>query len=86
MTSERKPYDLKSIEPLAPPPDADEAEEQRDRADRVGFAAAAAAGSTPAVGIAAERMDEEPPTASTEAGPDAEGEAARRDSVPPQAR
>ncbi len=61
MTDDRKPYDLKSIEPIAPPPEVDEAEEQRDRADRVGFAAAAAAGSTPAVGVAAERMDEELP-------------------------
>ena len=66
MTNDRKPYDLKSIEPLAPAPDADEADEQRDRADRVGFAAAAAAGSTPAVGIAAERMDEEPPDSTSE--------------------
>ena len=86
MTSEKKPYDLKSIEPLAPPPEVDEAEEQRDRADRVGFAAAAAAGSTPAVGIAAERMDEELPASSSETPPDGEGEAAERDSVPPEVR
>ncbi len=60
MTDEKEPYDLRSIDPIAPAPEVDEADEQWDRADRVGFAAAAAAGSTPAVGVAAERMDEEP--------------------------
>ncbi len=60
MTDEKKPYDLRSIDPIAPAPEGDEADEPRDRADRVGFAAAAAAGSTPAVGVAAERMDEQP--------------------------
>jgi hypothetical protein len=62
MTAEKRP-DLASIEPIAPLPE-ENAEEQRERADRVGFAAAATAGSTPAVGVAAEEMDEAPPEAS----------------------
>jgi hypothetical protein len=60
MTDEQKRYALRAIDPIAPAPDADEVEEQQDRADRVGFVATAAAGSTPAVGIAAERMNDEP--------------------------
>jgi hypothetical protein len=67
MTKDRKAYDLRSIEPIAPAPDVDEAEEQRDRADRVGLAAAAATNSTPAVGVAAEQMDDAPPQSASEA-------------------
>lgn len=69
MTSESKPYELGAIEPIAPAPDADESEDQRDRADRIGLAAAAATNSTPAVGVAAEQMDDQPPETSSDAGP-----------------
>ena len=65
MTRESKPYDLGAIEPIAPAPDAEEAEEQRDRVDRIGLAAAVTAGSTPAVGVAAEQMDDQPPETSS---------------------
>jgi hypothetical protein len=68
-TDEKKPYDLASIEPLAPVPDAEDAREQRDRADRVGFAAAASAGTPPAVGVAAERADEPIPDSTDEPRP-----------------
>jgi hypothetical protein len=60
MTDEHQGYDLRAIDPIAPAPESDEAEEQQQRADRVGFVASAAAGSPPAVGVAAERIDEAP--------------------------
>ena len=60
MTSEKKPYNLSEIEPLAPAPDADDEETMSKAADRVGLTAAAALGSTPAVGV----------TAAVEAEPD----------------
>lgn len=70
MTKDEKRYELASIEPIAPAPDADEGPLQLDRVDRVGFAAAAAAGTPPAVGVAAERVDEPVPETPTEpAGP-----------------
>ena len=64
MTSESR--DLGSIEPLRPAPDADEVERQEDHAEQVGMVAAAAAGSTPAVGVAAEDVGETPPDANEE--------------------
>lgn len=64
MSTDRRP-NLASIEPIAPAPELDEADEQRERADRVGFAAAATAGSTPAVGVLADEMDK-PPADATE--------------------
>jgi hypothetical protein len=73
MNREQKPYDLRSIEPIAPALDADDVADQQDRVDRVGFAASAAAGSTPAVGVAAERMDEVPPEASEDGAAAAAG-------------
>lgn len=57
MTTNDKPSNLKSIEPIAPPPEEEAAAEQGERADRIGLNAAAALGSTPAVGVTAERSD-----------------------------
>jgi hypothetical protein len=64
MTSEKKPYNLAEIEPIAPPPEEDEPPVGPKEADRVGLASAAALGSTPAVGVAAavEGEPEETPT------------------------
>jgi hypothetical protein len=58
MTSERKPYNLSEIEPIAPAPDADDADVMSRTADRVGLTAAATVGSTPAVGVSAAVEDE----------------------------
>jgi hypothetical protein len=64
MTEQRSKPDLASIEPLAPPADADQpASEPVDRVDRVGRAAAEVMGSTPAVGVTAETLDDEDPAA-----------------------
>jgi hypothetical protein len=63
MTDEKKHVDLSKIEPIVhggDPQDVD-APETREDVDRVGTAAAAAAGSTPAVGVLAETDDEAPP-------------------------
>jgi hypothetical protein len=49
MTEREKP-DLSRIEPIGKVPDADD-ESPREQADRVGHAAAAAAGTPPAVGV-----------------------------------
>ena len=66
MTSEKR-YDLSSVEPLKPAPEDDEIERQEEHSERVGMVAAAAAGSTPAVGVAAEQVGETPPKSNEEA-------------------
>jgi hypothetical protein len=63
MTDERPRTRLADIEAIAPAPDADDAEELAHEADRAGMAAAATLGSTPAVGVAAEEMDDPPSAA-----------------------
>jgi len=63
MTDEKRRVDLSTIEPVVQggdPEDADSRETRQD-VDRVGTVAAAAAGSTPAVGLLAETDDEAPP-------------------------
>ena len=63
MTDEKRHVDLSKIEPVVhggDPEDVDSRETRQD-VDRVGTAAAAAAGSTPAVGVFAETDDETPP-------------------------
>jgi len=66
MTEQRSKPDLSTIEPLGPPADADlPANEPVDRADRLGRAEAQVTGSTPAVGVTAETLDDEDPAASS---------------------
>jgi len=63
MTDEKQHVDLSTIEPVVrggDPEDVDSRETRQD-VDRVGTAAAAAAGSTPAVAVFAETDDEAPP-------------------------
>ena len=63
MTDEKRHVDLSTIEPVVrrgDPEDVDSRNARQD-VDRVGTAAAAAAGSTPAVGVLAETDDEAPP-------------------------
>ena len=66
MTEQRSKPDLSTIEPLAPPADAGEpVEEPIAQADRVGRATAELFGSAPAVGVAAETLDDDPPAESS---------------------
>jgi hypothetical protein len=63
MTDKKQHVDLSKIEPIVrggDPEDVD-SRETRQNVDRVGTAAAAAAGSTPAVGLFAETDDEAAP-------------------------
>jgi hypothetical protein len=62
MTDERRTKpDLSSIEPIAPAADADDAPAQEpiEQVDRLGRGAAEAVGSTPAVGVTAETIDDD---------------------------
>jgi hypothetical protein len=61
MNTSRKPAELSDVEPLRPVEDAAPDIETKDDVDRLGLASAAALGSTPAVGVTAETMDEAPP-------------------------
>ena len=63
MTDEKRHVDLSTIEPVVRGGDSEDVDARgaSQDVDRVGTAAAAAAGSTPAVGILAETDDEAPP-------------------------
>jgi hypothetical protein len=79
MTEREKP-DLRSIEPIGPPPGDDEVLAEEESAGRVGRVGAAVTGAPPAVGVEADTVrrerDAESPTS-----PEAEAEldALRRD-------
>jgi hypothetical protein len=60
MTSEKKPVDLHSIEPIFRSHDPEEVDSRKD-ADSVGMGVATATGSTPAAGTLAQIEDEPPP-------------------------
>jgi hypothetical protein len=57
---EERRVNLKDIEPLRPVPDDEPVVDEIRDVDRVGPTAAAAAGSTPAVGVSAETIEEPP--------------------------
>jgi hypothetical protein len=62
MTDSPKRVDLRDVEPLRPVDDDEPKIDSIDDVDRIGLASAAELASTPAVGVTAVRLNEEPPS------------------------